>query len=172
MHISLDFFKQNNIHIDWGTLYVGYKLNLLKEEDISDYAVEFLTYHSETADTNIIQLAMHSSNMDFENLLKELSDLNLNSIACQIEVRKWRLSVLSLLKKAYQDEREELLGKISEAYANFNYPEDMDYFINYLTPLDGYNPSEYSKDENITRLINLFNEFLLKEQRYIVSRKH
>lgn len=83
MHISLDFFKQNNIHTDWGTLYVGYKLNLLKEEDISDYAVEFLTYHSETADTNIIQLAMHSSNIDFENLLKELSDLNLNSMACQ-----------------------------------------------------------------------------------------
>lgn len=169
MHTSLDFFKQNNIHIDWGTLYVGYKLHLLKEEDISDYAVEFIT-HSETDDTNIIQLAMHRSNIDFENLLKELSDLN--SMACQFEVRKWRLNVLSLLKKAYQDDREELLGKISEAYANFNYPEDMDYFINYLTPLDGYNPSEYSKDENITRLIIFFNEFLLREQRYIVSGKH
>ncbi|PAF33973.1 hypothetical protein CHH69_18360, partial [Terribacillus saccharophilus] len=89
MHISLDFFKQNNIHIDWSTLYVGYKLHLLKEDDISDFAVEFLTYHSETDDTNIIQLAMHRSNIDFENLLKELSDLNLNSMACQFEVRKW-----------------------------------------------------------------------------------
>lgn len=169
MHISLEFFKQNNIHIDWGTLYVGYKLHLLKEEDISDYAVEFIT-HSETDDTNIIQLAMHRSNIDFENLLKELSDLN--TMACQFEVRKWRISVLSQLKKAYQDDREELLRKVSEAYADFNYPEDMDYFINYLTPLDGYNPSKHTKNENITRLINLFYEFLIKEHQYIVSRKH
>lgn len=168
MHISLDFFKQNNIHIDWGTLYVGFKLHLLKEEDISDYAVEFIT-HSEN-DTNIIQLAMHRSNIDFENLLKELSDLN--TMACQFEVRKWRISVLSQLKKAYQDDREELLRKVSEAYADFNYPEDMDYFINYLTPLDGYNPSKHTKNENITRLINLFYEFLIKEHQYIVSRKH
>ncbi|WP_306452939.1 DUF2247 family protein, partial [Terribacillus saccharophilus] len=88
------------------------------------------------------------------------------SMACQFEVRKWRLSVLSLLKKAYQDDREKLLGKVSEAYADFNYPEDMDYFINYLTPLDGYNPSKHTKNENITRLINLFYEFLLKEHQY------
>lgn len=85
MHISLEFFKQNNIHIDWCTLYTGYKLHLLKEGDISDYANEFLTYHSEIEDTRIVQLATLRSKIDFENLLKDLSDLHMNSMVCQFE---------------------------------------------------------------------------------------
>lgn len=50
---------------------------------------------------------------------------------------------------------------------HFNYPEDMDSFINYLEPKDGFNPSQYSKEENVVRLINLFNDFLNKEHQYL-----
>lgn len=74
--------------------------------------------------------------------------------------------MLVFLKKKHQKDFEELLNQIAEVYADFNYPEDMDSFINYLPSKDNLQ-SKYSKEENITRLINLFNEFLNKEHKYL-----
>ncbi|WP_313897305.1 DUF2247 family protein [Bacillus cereus group sp. BfR-BA-01380] len=65
----------------------------------------------------------------------------------------------------------ELLNKIVEVYADFDYPEDMERFINYITPRDGYNPLLYSEEEHIVRLISFFNDFLHKEQQYLQNRK-
>ncbi|KXZ19962.1 hypothetical protein AXI57_00870 [Bacillus atrophaeus] len=93
--------------------------------------------------------------------------MNLDVDSWQVEKRKWRFGVLVHFKKMYQEDFEELLNQIAEVYADFNYPEDMDSFINYLPPKDNFNQSKYSKEENVARLINLFNEFLNKEHKYL-----
>ncbi|MDD9311758.1 DUF2247 family protein [Cytobacillus firmus] len=72
----------------------------------------------------------------------------------------------------YQENFEELLNEITEVYADFNYPEDMDNFINYLEPKDGYIPSQYSEEENVIRLVNLFNDFMNQEHDYLQNDKH
>lgn len=171
MDISVDIFKHNKINYDWGTLYVGLKMDVIKINDITNYAVEFLANHQEINNPSIIQLAWGGEDIDYvcllENILNDsnIKELNLDSDVWEIEKRKWRFGILTYLNIKHQDDYEELLNKIAEVYADFNYPEDMDSFINYLTPQDNTNPSLYSKEENITRLINLFYDFLNKEHR-------
>lgn len=173
MDISVDIFKQNKIKYDWRTLYVGLELNLIEYSDIVNYAVEFLVNHPEISNQNIIQLAWGVDDLDYEDLLVDIlkeshiNDLNLDADVWQFEKRKWRFGILAYLKMKHQDDYEGLLNKVAEVYADFNYPEDMDSFINYLEPKDGFNPSQYSKEENVVRLINLFNDFLNKEHQYL-----
>ncbi|USK65560.1 DUF2247 family protein [Peribacillus frigoritolerans] len=173
MDISIDIFKQNKIKYDWRTLYAGLELNLIEYSDIVNYAVEFLANHPEISNQNIIQLAWGVDDFDYENLLVDIlkeshiNDLNLDADVWQFEKRKWRIGILAYLKMKHQDDYEGLLKKVAEVYADFNYPEDMDSFINYLEPKDGFNPSQYSKEENVVRLINLFNDFLNKEHQYL-----
>jgi len=107
-----------------------------------------------------------------KNILKEshINDFKLDSDAWQFEKRKWRFGILAYIKMKHLDNCEQLLNKVTEVYADFNYPEDMESFINYLPPKDGHDSSQYSKDENVARLINLFNDFLNKEHQYLQNR--
>src|SRR5699024_9980365 len=131
-------------------------------------AIDFLKKHPHTDNQNIIHLAWCEADMDYESLLedvlKDFHTTNLNAEVWQCEKRKWRFGTLVYLKMKYQDDLEELLNQVAEVYADFNYPEDMDSFINYLEPNDGFNTSKYSKEENLMRLINLFNKFIYKER--------
>lgn len=169
----VDVFKQNKIKYDWITLYVGLKMDLIKYNDIVSYAVEILTKHPDNSNQNIIQLAWGGNDIDYESLLVDIineshiNDLNSDAEVWQFEKRKWRFSILAYLKMKYQNDFEGLLNKVAEVYADFNYPEDMDSFINYLEPKDGFNPSQYSKEENVVRLMNLFNDFMNKELHYL-----
>ncbi|KAA6450396.1 DUF2247 family protein [Bacillus swezeyi] len=173
MNYSTNILNENNINYDWKTLYVGLKLGLIESSDITDFAVEFLTSNPESNNQNIIQLAWGDNDIDYarilENLIKDsnVNDLFPGSDVWNFEKRKWRFGILMYFKKIYQDDFGELLNKVAEVYADMEYPEDMDSFINYLTPTDGYNPSLHSQEENTARLINLFNMFLNKEKQYL-----
>ncbi|MFJ7637793.1 DUF2247 family protein [Peribacillus sp. NPDC097224] len=173
MNFSVDIFKQNKINYDWRTLYIGLKLDVIKYSDITDYAVEYLTNYPDTSNQNIIQLAWGGDELDYESLLEtilkesDISDLDLDSRRSHLEKRKWRFGILDSLKMRYQDDFEELLNKVAEVYADFDYPKDMESFIHYLAPKDGFNPSQYSKEENEVRLINLFTVFLNQEKQYL-----
>ncbi|MBF8419108.1 DUF2247 family protein [Heyndrickxia coagulans] len=173
MKVSLDTFKENGVKYDWKTLYAGLKLDLIKRSDIVNFAVEFLTKHPGANNQNVVQLAWGDDDLDYENLLENIlkesfsQDLNFDTEAWQLEKRKWRFAVLTNLKIKYQNNFEELLNKIAEVYADFNYPDDMDSFIYYLKPTDGFDPLQYSKTENIIRLINLFHDFMCKEYQYL-----
>ncbi|MEI3613624.1 DUF2247 family protein [Pseudogracilibacillus sp. SO30301A] len=170
MHISLDVFKQNNIKYDWRTLYVGFKLNKLKKSDISNYAVEFLVAHPDVNNKDIVELAWGDDYIDYESLLIDILQEStgqeniLDAKTWKCEDRKWRFCILAYLKVKYHNDYGMLLDRIAEVYADFQYPEDVDSFINYLEPKDDINPANYSKEVNINRLINIFNEFLKQEQ--------
>ncbi|MDD9311756.1 DUF2247 family protein [Cytobacillus firmus] len=101
MGISIDIFKQNKIKYNWKTLYVGFKLDLIKYSDIVNYAVEFLTEHPEISNQNIVQLAWGEDNIDYESLLVDIlndshiDDFNLDTDIWQLEKRKWRFIILA-----------------------------------------------------------------------------
>lgn len=174
MDISIDIFKQNKIKYDWKTLYMGLKLDLVKYSDIVNYAVEYLIKYPEVRDESIIQLAWSGEDIDYDDLLtgilkeSNVDILDLDADDWQFERTKWRFAVLAYLKANYQDDFKALLNTITEVYADFGYPEDMDSFINYMKPKrDEINPPQYSKEDNIIRLINLFNDFMNKEHHYL-----
>ncbi|MBP3041819.1 DUF2247 family protein [Bacillaceae bacterium Marseille-Q3522] len=173
MNCSIDICRHSKINFDWKTLYVGLKLGLISYSDISKFAIEYLESHTDSNNQYIIHLAWDNNDSDCDeilmNVLKEskVNHLFPDSDVWQLEKRKWRFYILSYLKNMYQSDFDELLNKIAEVYADMDYPEDMDNFINYLTPKDGYNPSQYSHEENVARLIKFFNNFLNKEQSYL-----
>ena len=78
------------------------------------------------------------------------------------EERKLRLCLLTELQQKI-NKKQELLEKIAEVYADFNYTPDMEEFIYYM-PAKNYDPSRHSSQENEDRLINLFYKFLEKEK--------
>lgn len=56
--------------------------------------------------------------------------------------------------------------RLSELYANLNYPEDMEEFIFYMPIKDNYDPSQHTKDENMTRLLEKLQIFLEEKRTY------
>ncbi|SFH95550.1 MULTISPECIES: DUF2247 family protein [unclassified Bacillus (in: firmicutes)] len=177
MDYSIDILKQSKIKYDWKTIYVGLELSIIKNNDITNYAVEFLSTHQECNNPFIIELAWGKNDIEYRRILKNiLEELNgeellKDSGLWKFEKRKWRFSILKHFKVMHQDEPKELLNKIVEVFADFDYPEDMERLINYMPSKDGYNPLLYSEEENIVRLISFFNDFLHKEQQYLQNRK-
>ncbi|MEK3933815.1 DUF2247 family protein [Sporosarcina sp. FSL W7-1349] len=72
--------------------------------------------------------------------------MDLDADVLQIQIRNCRFALLA-------DDLEELLNRVAEVYAVFDYPKDMESFINYLPPSDGFDPFLYTKEENEIRLI-------------------
>lgn len=146
------------------------KLDLIRYSDITNF--EFLTSRPDSNNKNIIQLAWGGDDFDYgEILVSVLKDSNVDDLFPDsdnwlLEKRKCRFAILSYLQGMYQADFVELLNKVAEVMLIWDYPEDMDSFINYLPPKDGYNPTLYSHKENTVRLVNLFNKFLNKEQQY------
>ncbi|MEC3812695.1 DUF2247 family protein [Bacillus altitudinis] len=171
MYFSLEHLKHHKIKVDWKTIYVGIRLDLISYKEISKYAVEYLSNHTECENSLILELAWGAGDPDedyrkLQMILVELyNDLvEEESSQWDIEKRKWRYGITSHLKEKNKKSLEELLDELCEVYADFGYPEDMEPFIHYMPPSDGYNPLLYSKEENINRLVSFFDEFLQKEK--------
>lgn len=173
MSFSVEILKDGNISYDWKTLYVGFKLNFISKDDIAKSAIEYLVNNPQSHNENVIQLASGENNVDYEELLinvlhgLKIDDLSPGSNVWELEKRKWRYCILIFIKDKYQNDLEELLVKVAEAYADMGYPEDMEIFIYYQPSKDGYNSSLYSHEENVNRLVDLFNDFLKKEKLYL-----
>ncbi|MFW2106922.1 DUF2247 family protein [Bacillus spizizenii] len=80
--------------------------------------------------------------------------------------KKWRYVILLEIKLKYT-EHVELLSKLAEVYAVMNSSEDMEDFIHYQPSYNGCNLRLYSYEQNINRLCNLFQDFLVKEKQNI-----
>ncbi|MCP1528021.1 MULTISPECIES: DUF2247 family protein [Bacillus] len=174
MKSSIEVLKTYNIHYDWKTIYVGIRLDLISYKEISKYAVEYLSNHIECENSLILELAWGAGDPDedyrkLQMVLVELYNdlIEEESSQWDIEKRKWRYGITSHLKEINKNSTEKLLDELSEVYADFGYPEDMEPFIHYMPPSDGYNPLLYSKEENINRLASLFEEFLQKEKAFV-----
>ncbi|MCM2990744.1 DUF2247 family protein [Bacillus safensis] len=171
MYFSLEHLKHHNIKVDWRTIYVGIRLDLISNKEISNYAVEFLFNNTECENPLILEFAWGAGDPDedYRKLQKVLVELyndlvEEESSQWDVEKRKWRYGIMSHLKEKNKNSPEELLDELSEVYADFGYPEDMEPFIHYMPSSDGYNPLLYSIEENINRLVSLFEEFLQKEK--------
>ena len=71
-----------------------------------------------------------------------------------------------LLKHVYEHRKnfDDPLGEIEILYADFGYPEDVTPFVRYMSPTD-YDPSTYTRQENIDRLYALWEAYLYNHNR-------
>jgi hypothetical protein len=167
---SLRRLKQSNLSYDWKTMYVGYKLHIIKEAEVTQYAVEFLSTHPNCENASIVELAWGEFDIDYERVLKcivqELygEEPIESSSLWEYEKRKWRFSILRDLDAEYKHFPQMLLHRIAEVYADFGYPEEMKRFIYYMLSKENTELLS-SKEDHIVRLIRFFYEFLRKEQK-------
>ncbi|EPH9348967.1 TPA: DUF2247 family protein, partial [Neisseria gonorrhoeae] len=59
-----------------------------------------------------------------------------------------------------KEEFEDPLGEVEKIYADFDYPEEIESFVRYMPPKDGYIPSNHSYEENIARLYSHWEHYL------------
>ncbi|HEZ8210006.1 TPA: DUF2247 family protein, partial [Neisseria gonorrhoeae] len=52
------------------------------------------------------------------------------------------------------------LGEVEKIYADFDYPEEIESFVRYMPPKDGYIPSAHTYEENIARLYSHWEHYL------------
>jgi hypothetical protein len=170
INYSLRRLKQSNLHYDWKTIYVGYKLSIIKEGEVTQYAVEFLATYPHCENTSIVDLAWGEFDIDYERMLKGIvqelygGEPIESSSVWEYEKRKWRFSILHDLDAEHKHSPQTLLHKIAEVYADFGYPEEMERFIYYM-PSKGNTELLSSEEDHIVGLICFFREFLRKEQR-------
>lgn len=59
-----------------------------------------------------------------------------------------------------KEEFEDPLGEVEKIYADFDYPEEIESFVRYMPPKDGYIPSAHTYEENIARLYSHWEHYL------------
>jgi len=73
--------------------------------------------------------------------------------------RKWLFITLSWLW-VNRSEFADPLAEVEVVYADFDYPKEMDGFIRYMPPNDGYDLSTHTKEENYRKLMNKWERYL------------
>ncbi len=162
-----DIFHKNNLPVSWCTLLTGLQLKCISTKEVSIFASSFLSRYPKTNDDQIIELAWdRDSSAEAETILENM--INHSGIVCngQLEKRKWIFCLLNHLRESEMND-EILLEKAADLYVVMDYPEEMEEFIYYLPPKDGYDPSVYSKKQNHKRLIDKMADFLTQEINHI-----
>ena len=168
MNISIEMLDESRIYYDWKTLYVGISINLIDYNELTTYALKVMCddKYDENDFINELSWGIENSLKDeilakmfikfkFDRLLPGSKDWNL-------EIRRLKYVILNYLRSTTKDNNE-LLEKVEEVYADFNYPQDMDEFIAYM-PAKG-SVLMNSIEENNKRMINNLDNFLELEKK-------
>lgn len=170
MTISIDMLDESGIDYDWRTLYVGISINLIDYNELTIYAIKIMEDNEYEDDEFINELAWGiEDNLKGEILTKILLKFNFDmlipqSASWELEVRKLRYAILNYLNNTIDDDNE-LLKKVEEVYADFNYPQEMEGFIAYMPAKE--NIATNSIEDNIKLMINNLDKFLIVEKKEV-----
>jgi hypothetical protein len=148
------------IILNWDDIEWGYRNNYLGWKDILKYA----SAHNTINDS------------DYE-LVKELTQINKESaflistildklVKDKIDDEDISGNVMfMLLYNLYIDRNKVIdpLAEVEKIYEDFNYPEEIESFVRYMPPKDGYDPSLYSYEENLIRLFENWKSYLISK---------
>lgn len=154
-------FIEGNVKLSWCDIKWAYEHNLIKAYvPIKEAEKKVLAGNYSDAELNLSFLSPEQQ----EDIMSCL-----NVICSKVEgvdeskiKRKWLFITLGWL----WDNRgsfSEPLGEVENIYSDFGYPVEMESFIKYIPPSDGYDPSIHTYEENIERLMGNWEFYLKKE---------
>jgi len=163
---TIEIFKKYDIQVNWSTIYWGIKNSLLDLKSVSEYAVDFINKHPELDSPELLELAWDSD--DESNAIKLLETIekkqpDIFNLMNSLDSEKWRYCILKSLRDSDLS-NSDILDKVELVYADFDYPLELAGAVRYMPPQDGYNPTEYTKEENEQHMINKIDEFLESER--------
>ncbi|MFV5370803.1 DUF2247 family protein [Acinetobacter pittii] len=155
--IPADFINEK-VTLSWCDIKWGYENNLLTSEiPIKKAENSLLTGNYTKAELGLSFLIPSESN-DITPFINELCP-NFKEDEYAITNQKWLYVILSWLwinRASFEDP----LDEVERIYTDFDYPAEINNFIKYMPPTDGYNPSLYSYAENINRLMKNWENYL------------
>ncbi|MEN8405691.1 DUF2247 family protein [Acinetobacter seifertii] len=155
--IPTDFINQK-VNLSWCDIKWGYENNLITSElPIKKAENIVLTEIYTKAELELSFLIPDQSNDIFPFLNELCSETNEDSMIRE----KWLYILLSWLW-IKRERFEDPLDEVESIYTDFDCPVEMDSFIKYMPPTDGYDPSLYSYAENINRLMKNWESYLQK----------
>ena len=160
MH-NLNIFEICSVDTSWGDVYWGLKNSFLDLGAVRDYALKSLELEINNyqevsyllSDTIDKALALGC----IEEIMKKQGTYD-----SKRSIEKWKYCTIKYFRKEIID-FDNLVIKLEELYADFNYPKEMDEFISYMPVNDGYSPLKHTKNENVERILNKLDFYLEKK---------
>ncbi|MDI3438735.1 DUF2247 family protein [Erwinia sp. V90_4] len=164
--IPFDFIDKS-AHLSWCDIKWGCENNLITSDVPIKKAEKNVLTGSYTNPELELSFVILGEVNHVSPFLKELcSELELKDD--QMTKKKWLFIVLSWLwnnRNSFEDP----LAEVEKIYADFDYPSEIEGFIKYMPPSDGYDPSKHSHMENINHLMDKWKNYLEKEVAVIKS---
>lgn len=156
MNIPLSFSLQKT-PLSWSDLTWGYHKNILTWKDLVSFAN--LKVSSGNFDDKELEMSFLGKESIAEISAAADSLAQLNEETEEVAKSKWLYLSLAWLfeNKGHVNDP---LSVIEDIYADFDYPPEMQTFVRYMPPTDGYDPRNYTAEENNERLMRLFEQFL------------
>jgi hypothetical protein len=152
-------FIRELTRLSWKEAAWGYHNQYLGWSDIVDLACDRIAENED--DPIVVDLARLSKAEAFEagQILDRLAAKAIDDDEDKIR-DKWlylRLAWLFENRSSLADP----LEAVEEVYSDFDYPEDVAHFVRYMPATDGYDPSAHSDEENHSRLISKWRNYLV-----------
>ena len=154
--IPLQFAKSMS-NLTWPDLSWAYERSIVDWKDLILFAKERLS------EPNCGEFDSKIASITKDNLwrLRDLLD-SLSKIDGPTEElikKKWLYITLAWVFENREQSSEPLLI-VSEIYEDFDYPNEMVPFVNYMPSDDGYDPRQHSASENKDRLMSKWEKYL------------
>ncbi|MES2462004.1 MAG: DUF2247 family protein [Armatimonadota bacterium] len=159
MTYSTDFITKN-IPLTWSDVLWGYEKQLIGWR----VPIEIANVRLKT-DTSFdlleFELAGVQKDQDWKvgQIIEELS--RKEAIPKLVSKEKWLFLTLLWLYEN-QDSIEGSLRKVEEVYANFDYPEEIVAFVNFMGPSNGYDTTSHTLSENQNKMMENWKDYLDK----------
>ena len=164
---TIDYDKYASL-LTWDSLFWGIEKELLFPEAAIAYA-EYLAVHDIKNVEDKIVAFMITEEKDRDTILAMIQDLRKGeeeSSAC----RSLRY-ILMLQLQQNEKNTQQLLEALEVLYADFGYPKEMSSFIGYMPVQEEYDPTLHTVEENRTRLIKKFENFMTDEWAWLQTKK-
>lgn len=148
------------ISLLWSDILWGYNNRYLGWVDVVNFAKEQLVDEKQNELIAELSEITKSTVYKIKPLLEALSYQTAEA-DCS---RKWLYIVLKdifLRKNEFKDP----LGEVEKIYEDFEYPDEIESFVRYMPPTDGYDAEKHLHEENITRLYYNWEKFLNDKQK-------
>lgn len=158
--------------LNWDSIYWGIQKDIIGVDIAILYANKLVEGNQNFDSPEIIELLIidkPEKNIILSLIRKIISNDKMMESTMQRSLRILRFVFLLDVQRKIKN-NEELLEKIENIYADFDYPPDMESFISYMPVQDSYDVSKHTEEENKQRLINKFNDFMDNEREWIENK--
>ena len=158
-------FIHERVLLSWQDALWGYDRQLIGWSDIVAIAENCLLLGSDNPmEVELAGLGKSEAQLVGE-LLRVLASNEPDDAVISSET-KWLFLMLAWLFEN-RDSVSDPLGEVEIIYADFDYPAEIESFVNYMPVTDGYDPSKHSTEENKARLFSKWEQYLFKTRQDI-----